>query len=67
MTDKGVAHASDIHAKASVAREEAAHLLENNCPVPTVAPPLTTLMSCEVPIGVCFSMRIDISSKTRSR
>ena len=64
MTDKGVAHARDTYAKAKVASEEAADLLENTyatvakgqttisslsrLPVPTLAPPLTTSMSCWV-------------------
>ena len=63
MTDKGVAHARDTYAKAKVASEEAADLLEkpirplprasqttisslSRLPVPTLAPPLTTSMSC---------------------
>ena len=66
MTEKGVAHARDTNAKAKVASEEAADLLQNTyatvakgvpqttisslsrLPVPTLAPPLTTPMSCWV-------------------
>ena len=63
MTDKGVAHARDTCAKAKVASEQAADLLETAyatvakgatttisslsiLAVPTLAPPLTTPMSC---------------------
>ena len=65
MAEKSVEHTRDAYAKAKVASEEAADLLEiptrslpslpqaiitslSRLPVPTLAPPLTTPMSCWV-------------------